>query len=86
VGQIADRIRLQTDAVIVSFFLGLAAVTHYNIATTLISYYMEGILAIIGVLTPVLSMQMSARDVEGMRTSILTGSRRFVPEGLPDSG
>lgn len=81
VGQVADRIRLQTDAVVVSFFLGLSAVTHYNIATTLVCYYMDGIAAIIGVLTPVLSMQMSARDVEGMRSNILTGSRLAICTG-----
>jgi O-antigen/teichoic acid export membrane protein len=81
VGQIADRIRLQTDAVVVSLFLGLSAVTHYNIATTLVCYYMDGIVAIIGVLTPVLSMQMSARDVEGMRSNILTGSRLAICTG-----
>ena len=81
IGQIADRIRLQTDAVVVSVFLGLSAVTHYNIATTLVSYYMEGIVAIIGVLTPVLSMQMSVRDVKGMRASILTGTRLAICTG-----
>lgn len=81
VGQIADRIRLQTDTVVVSFFLGLSAVTHYNIATTLVLYYMDGIVAIIGVLTPVLSMQMSARDVHGMRNSMLTGTRLAICTG-----
>ena len=81
VGQVADRIRLQSDAVVVSLFLGLSAVTHYNIATTLVCYYMDGIVAIIGVLTPVLSMQMSARDLVGMRTSILTGTRLAICAG-----
>lgn len=81
IGQIADRIRLQTDAVVVSLFLGLSAVTHYNVATTLVCYYMDGIVAIIGVLTPVLSMQMSARDVAGMRNSILTGTRLAICTG-----
>ncbi|HEX5234140.1 MAG TPA: oligosaccharide flippase family protein [Silvibacterium sp.] len=81
IGQIADRIRLQTDTLVVSLFLGLSAVTHYNIATTLDLYYMDGILAIIGVLTPVLSMQMSARDTAGMRSSILTGTRLAICTG-----
>lgn len=81
VGQIADRIRLQTDTVVVSFFMGLSAVTHYNIATTLVLYYMNGIVAIIGVLTPVLSMQMSARDLDGMRSSLITGTRLAICTG-----
>lgn len=81
VGQIADRIRLQTDTIVVSLFLGLTAVTHYNIATTLVLYYMDGITAIIGVLTPVLTMQMGARDEAGMRNSILTGTRLAICGG-----
>jgi O-antigen/teichoic acid export membrane protein len=81
VGQIADRIRLQTDTIVVSLFLGLVAVTHYNIATTLVLYFMDGITAIIGVLTPVLTMQMGARDEAGMRTSILTGTRLAICSG-----
>jgi O-antigen/teichoic acid export membrane protein len=80
-GQIADRIRLQTDTVVVSFFLGLSAVTHYNIATTLVLYYMDGIGAIIGVLTPVLSMQMGARNLAGVRNSMLAGTRLAICAG-----
>jgi O-antigen/teichoic acid export membrane protein len=81
VGQIADRIRLQSDAIVVSFFYGLRYVTHYNIATTLVMYYMDGITAIIGVLTPVLSMQMGSRDVEGMKRSLFMGTRIAVCAG-----
>lgn len=81
VGQISDRIRLQTDTIVVSFFLGLSAVTHYNIATTLAMYYMDGITAIIGVLMPVLTMQMGARDEAGMRRSIFTGTRLGICSG-----
>jgi O-antigen/teichoic acid export membrane protein len=81
VGQVADRIRLQSDAMIVSIFLGLKAVTHYNIATTLVMYYMDGITAIIGVLTPVLSLQMGSKDVDGMRRSLLIGTRLAICAG-----
>ncbi len=81
VGQVADRIRLQSDAIVVSFFYGLRYVTHYNIATTLVMYYMDGITSIIGVLTPVLTMQMGSRDVEGMKRSLFMGTRIAVCSG-----
>ncbi len=81
VGQIADRVRLQTDVIIVSLFFGFSAVTHYNIATTLIMYYMDGMVAIIGVLTPVLSMQMGAGDVDGLRRSLFMGTRLAITAG-----
>ena len=74
-GQLADRVRMQTDSVTVSFFIGLVALAHYNIATTLVLYYADGVQAIIGVLAPVLSMQQSVRDEAGVRRSILAGTR-----------
>jgi O-antigen/teichoic acid export membrane protein len=74
-GQLADRVRMQTDSITVSFFLGLIALAHYNIATTLVMYYADGIQAIIGVLAPVLTMQKSMNDQAGVRRSILAGTR-----------
>jgi O-antigen/teichoic acid export membrane protein len=75
IGQLADRIRLQTDTMTVSFFLGLAAVTHYNIASSLVSYYTDVLVAIIGVLAPLLSVQKSRNDDEGLRRSFFGGTR-----------
>ena len=74
-GQVADRLRLQTDTLTVSFFIGFTAVAHYNIATTLAMYYMDGIVAIIGVLASVLCIQKSANDTAGLRQSIFGGTR-----------
>jgi O-antigen/teichoic acid export membrane protein len=75
IGQIADRIRFQTDTLTVSFFVGLAAVTHYSIGSTLVLYYMDGIDAIVGVLMPVLSMQQSVSDHDGFQRSFFYGTR-----------
>lgn len=92
VGQVSDRLRLQSDALIVSFALGLVAVAHYNVATTLVMYYMDGILAIIGVLTPVIAMQKSAGDEAGVRRSFFAGTRlaictaSFVGFGIVEMG
>ncbi|MBW4027399.1 MAG: flippase [Acidobacteria bacterium] len=81
-GQLADRVRFQTDSLTVSYFIGIIALAHYNIATTLVMYYMDGILAIIGVLAPVLTVQQSRKDEAGLRQSILVGTRL----GLCSSG
>jgi O-antigen/teichoic acid export membrane protein len=81
IGQVADRIRLQADTMVVSLFLGLSAVAHYNVATTLVMYYMDGVIAITGVLTPVLSMQMSAKDSDGLKRSLLVGTRLAICAG-----
>lgn len=74
-GQIADKIRYQTDNLTVSFFVGLVAVTHYSVGSTLVLYYMDAIAAIVGVLIPVLSMQQSVNDEAGFKRSFLSGTR-----------
>ena len=74
-GQIADRIRFQTDILTVSFFVGLMAVTHYTVGSTLVMYYLDAVAAIVGVFVPVLSMQKSVDDHEGFERSFLAGSR-----------
>ena len=74
-GQIADRIRFQTDTLTVSFFIGLTAVTHYSIGSTLVLYYVDAIDAIVGVLMPVLSMQKSVSDHSGFQRSFFSGTR-----------
>ncbi len=75
VGQIADRIRFQTDTLTVSFFVGLVAVTHYSIGSTLVLYYVDAIAAVVGVLIPVLSMQQSVNDDAGFKHSFFSGTR-----------
>ena len=75
IGQIADRIRFQTDTLTVSFFIGLTAVTHYSIGSTLVLYYVDAIDAIVGVLMPVLSMQQSVSDHSGFQRSFFYGTR-----------
>jgi O-antigen/teichoic acid export membrane protein len=81
IGQIADRLRLQSDALIVSFGLGLAAVAHYNVATTLVMYYTDGVMALVGVITPIIAMQHSAGDAAGVRRSLFTGTRASIVSG-----
>ena len=75
VGKIADRVRFQTDTLTVSFFVGLAAVAHYSIGSTLVIYYLDIIGAIIFVLMPVFSMQKSVNDDAGFERSFLSGCR-----------
>jgi O-antigen/teichoic acid export membrane protein len=74
-GETADRIRFQTDTLTVSFFVGLVAVTHYTIGSTLVIYYASLVTAIVGVVTPLLSMQQSVNDQSGFKRSFFAGSR-----------
>ncbi len=75
IGKIADQIRFQTDTLTVSFFVGLAAVAHYSIGSTLVMYYIDIITSIIWVLVPLLSMQKSVDDHKGFEHSYFSGTR-----------
>jgi O-antigen/teichoic acid export membrane protein len=77
-GQVADRLRLQSDALVVSFALGLEAVAHYNVASTLVMYYLDGVTAIVGVLSPLLARQFGAGDHAGLRRNTLIGTRASI--------
>lgn len=74
-GQIADRVRFQTDTLVVSFLIGLVAVTHYSIGSTLALYYFDILAAMLAVLSPLLSMQQSVNDQEGFKRSFFSGTR-----------
>ncbi len=75
VGKVADQIRFQTDTLTVSFFVGLAAVAHYSIGSTLVMYYIDIIGSIVWVLVPLLSMQKSVDDHKGFELSYFSGTR-----------
>ena len=53
--RIAETLRFQTDAFVITGFIGLAAVAHYNIASFMISYFGSLMGQVMGVLTPYFS-------------------------------
>lgn len=75
IGKMADQIRFQTDTLTVSFFIGLTAVAHYSIGSTLVMYYIDIIGSIVWVLVPLLSMQKSVDDHKGFEHSYFSGTR-----------
>jgi O-antigen/teichoic acid export membrane protein len=67
VAQIAELVRIQAAAVVVASFLGLAAVTHYRVASNMTSYIGDLMAALLGVFVPVFSQQAGAGDYDAMR-------------------
>jgi O-antigen/teichoic acid export membrane protein len=53
--QIANALRFQIDPVVISAFVGLAAVTHYRVASAFCGLYVNIIIAAIGTFGPVFS-------------------------------
>ncbi len=78
VAQIADLLRFQVDALVVASFLGVAAVTHYNVAGSLAQYFISLMLAATGALGPVFSRLEAARDSERMRDVLHLGTKVSV--------
>lgn len=78
VAQVADLLRFQVDALVVAGFLGVAAVTHYNVAGTLAQYFISFMLAATGVLSPVFSRMEAAGNAEDMRQTLHFGSKISV--------
>ena len=71
VAQIADKLRFNVDNFVITIFLGFNFVTPYSIATRLIRYFMEFIIASMGMLTPVFSQYEGRGDYEEIRKKFI---------------
>lgn len=70
IAQIADQLRFRIPSFVIVGYVGVNAVTHYNIATTLVSYFVSTIISTLGVLGPVFSRQQAQCDERAMRKTI----------------
>jgi O-antigen/teichoic acid export membrane protein len=73
--QIADLMRLQTASLVVATFLGLAAVTHFRVATVMTTYFLDLMTALFGVLMSVFSQQAGAKDHDGIRKTFFFANK-----------
>ena len=67
IGQIGQQLRFNIDAFVITAYISLVAVTHYNIAATLIRYFMGLILSLMSVFAPLFSRQHDANDMDALR-------------------
>jgi O-antigen/teichoic acid export membrane protein len=63
---IADIFRFQVDSVVIAGFIGLAAVTHYRVASVFMGYYISVVCSTIGIIQPVFSRLHAAQDRSGV--------------------
>ncbi len=63
---LADLLRFQVDALVISSFVGLGAVTHYRIASVFAKYFMDTLLAIVRLFQPIFSRLFGAGDRKGL--------------------
>jgi O-antigen/teichoic acid export membrane protein len=62
VTMLADTLRFQIDPLVISAFIGLAAVTHYRVATVFMAYFINAMISTGGIFQPVLSQLHGAGD------------------------
>ena len=78
VAQVADLLRFQVDGFVVASFVGLAAVTHYNIAGSMAQYFISFMLAATGTLGPLFSQLESGNQREHMLRVLRLSTRVAV--------
>lgn len=73
--QISDILRFQIDAIVVTLFLSLSAVTHYRIAGAIAQYFLGFMLAFMGAFRTVFSRQEGAGDFQAIRITFLFATK-----------
>jgi len=73
--RVADLLRFQVDAPVVAGFVGLAAVTHYKVAGTLVQYFMQIVNASTEAFPSVFSRQEGARNYDALQRTFFFGSK-----------
>ena len=77
ISYIADILRFQVDAIVISAVIGLAAVTHYTIAAVMVRNFLV-ISGAFAVLRPVFSRLHGANDVHALHRAFFLGTKISV--------
>lgn len=75
VAKVADLLRFQIVAVVLTAFINVAAVTHYRVAARLIEYFMQLIVGVTSVFTPYFSQKEGAKNLSEIREKFLLVSK-----------
>jgi O-antigen/teichoic acid export membrane protein len=75
IAQLGDILRFKLDHLVITVFVGLAAVTHFSIASSLVTYFTNFVLAATGVLLPVFSQLEGVGDNEQIKKVFFFSSR-----------
>ncbi|MCD4664226.1 MAG: oligosaccharide flippase family protein [Bacteroidales bacterium] len=67
ISQLAETLRYKLDTIVITIFIGLAAITYYNIASSMINYFSILIIATIGVFGNYVSQEEGRGDFNSIR-------------------
>jgi len=77
IAQFANKLRFKVDAIVISVFIGLAAVTHYNVGYRLIMYFIMFITAISGSFQTYISQEEGAGNLDSIRNKFIFTTKLF---------
>ena len=72
---IGDIFRFQVDSVVIAAFIGLVAVTHYRVASVFMRYYIDIVMAIVGIVQPIMGRLYGAQDSESLEKVLFFATR-----------
>jgi len=76
--QISDYLRFNVDPFVITAFVSLIALTHYNIASMLVRYFVSLMIALLGVLQPLFSRQYDSGNHEAMKRTFFLATKISV--------
>jgi O-antigen/teichoic acid export membrane protein len=85
---LADLMRFQVDHLVITAFIGLAAVTHYRIASFMTTNFITLVATVVGVLMPLFSQLDGAKEYNQIKKAFFFGTKisicisSFVGYGL----
>jgi len=78
VARMADEFRFNIDGFVISAFIGLSAVTHYRVASTLVQHFITLIMIITGVLLPFFSRLDGEENREKIKETLFFSSKLSI--------
>jgi O-antigen/teichoic acid export membrane protein len=71
IAQLSDQLRFNADSLVISAFVGLAAVTHFRIAALMVSSFMNMMIGLVGTIQPWFSRMDAVGDYGAIKTKFL---------------
>lgn len=76
--KLSEMLIFRVDSVVIGFFVGLAVVAHYSIASTMVSYFLFFIYGIFSLAGPAFSQDEGRGDMDGVRHKFLLTTKIAV--------
>ncbi len=71
IAQLADKLRYRVDTIVITAYIGLAAITHYNVGFRLINYFIMLIIAATGVFQTYISQEKGLGNYQSIRDKFM---------------